>query len=311
MLLGCPSCHTIFRVACEAVGEGRTVCCTRCAATWIAEPTQFKHEMGLLEDEARSVLAAIKSAIETPSADDVSLPIKDELGITENPTLKPETPAPVSEPIALKVEEPIALKSEEPTAPKIDEPIVLKTDEAVAPKVEEPIEQVASEIMVPKRRMFKRRSQRQRWDRTFALSAMSGMLALILFVAIVSRASIVRAVPDLAGLYSAVGLPVNLRGLELRSVRTNSGAQDGIPVLMVEGEIVNVTGSVVEIPRLRIAVLGSDRRELYAWTTQLPRSVLSEGERIPFRSRLASPPAEGREVLVRFINRGDITGSIR
>jgi hypothetical protein len=39
----------------------------------------------------------------------------------------------------------------------------------------------------------------------------------------------------------------------------------------------------------------------------LPRSILADGERIAFRSRLASPPAEGREVLVRFLSRSDLT----
>ena len=123
------------------------------------------------------------------------------------------------------------------------------------------------------------------------------------------RESIVRLMPDLAGGYAAIGLPVNLRGLEFRGVRTTQEVQDGIPVLVIEGEVVNVTKHSVEVPRVRIAVLGPGKQELYCWTTLLQRSVLSDNEKVSFRSRLASPPPNGQEVLVRFLTRGDLTGS--
>ena len=123
------------------------------------------------------------------------------------------------------------------------------------------------------------------------------------------RETIVRLMPDLAGGYAAIGLPVNLRGLEFRSVRTTQEVQDGIPVLVIEGEVVNVTKHPVEVPRVRIAVLGPSKQELYSWTTLLQRSVLADNERVSFRSRLASPPPNGQEVLVRFLTRSDLTGS--
>ena len=125
------------------------------------------------------------------------------------------------------------------------------------------------------------------------------------------RATVVRAAPELAGLYAAIGLPVNLRGLEFTEIKTTHEIQDGIPVLVIEGEVMNVTRQPVEVPRLRLAVLGPDARELYAWTALLPRSVLPEGEKLSFRSRLASPPAEGKQVLVRFLTRFDLTASAR
>jgi predicted Zn finger-like uncharacterized protein len=139
------------------------------------------------------------------------------------------------------------------------------------------------------------------------LLTLTAVLAAIFAVAIGSRTSIVRAVPDLASLYAMVGLPVNLRGLEFHGVTTSGEMQDGITVLVIEGEVVNVTRQPVELPRLRLAILDPQQRELYSWTSMLPRSILADGERIAFRSRLASPPAEGREVLVRFLSRSDLT----
>lgn len=141
------------------------------------------------------------------------------------------------------------------------------------------------------------------------LATMTAILAAIIVVAIGSRTSIVRAVPDLAGLYAAIGLPVNLRGLEFQGVNTAAEVQDGITVLVIEGEVANVTRQPVELPRLRLSILDANQRELYSWTSMLPRSILADGERIAFRSRLASPPAEGKEVLVRFLSRSDLTSA--
>ena len=139
------------------------------------------------------------------------------------------------------------------------------------------------------------------------LIAATILLAALIVGALGSRASIVRAVPDLAGFYAAIGLPVNLRGLEFRGVTTMQETHDGIPVLIIEGEIANVTRAAAEVPRLRLAVNAADERELYAWTALLPRAVLPGGESVAFRSRLASPPPEGSEVMVRFLNRIDLT----
>src|SRR5690606_33587012 len=126
--------------------------------------------------------------------------------------------------------------------------------------------------------------------------------------ALAARATIVGMAPALGGLYAAIGFPVNLRGLELRDVKTTREMQDGIPVLVIEGEVVNVAKHPVEIPRLRLAVLGGEGQELYSWTTLLQRSILSGDEKVAFKSRLASPPPEGRKVLVRFLTRADLTG---
>jgi predicted Zn finger-like uncharacterized protein len=143
------------------------------------------------------------------------------------------------------------------------------------------------------------------------LVAATIVLAALVVGALGSRASIVRAVPDLAGFYAAIGLPVNLRGLEFRSVRTTKEIHDGTPVLIIEGEIANVTRGTADVPRLRFAVNGVGDKELYAWTALLPRATLPGGESVTFRSRLASPPSDGEEVVVRFLNRLDLSSNGR
>jgi predicted Zn finger-like uncharacterized protein len=159
----------------------------------------------------------------------------------------------------------------------------------------------------PARRPLPLRPAPRKASRKGLAAAALTLAGALVVSAIAARATIVHAIPDLAGLYAAVGLPVNLRGLEFRDVRTTSETQDGIAVLVIEGEVANVAKHAVEVPRVRLAVLGAGGQELYSWTALLPRSTLSEDEKVPFRSRLASPPPEGREVLVRFLTRSDLT----
>ena len=48
--------------------------------------------------------------------------------------------------------------------------------------------------------------------------------------------------------------------------------------------------------------------EIYAWNAVLEQAVLKPGEKAWFKSRLASPPPEGRNIDVRFFNKRDIAG---
>ena len=137
------------------------------------------------------------------------------------------------------------------------------------------------------------------------LPAVIGVLALTLLGLFAARQQVVRHLPQTASLYAALGLPVNLRGLEFENIKTLRETQDGVPVLIVEGDIVGTTARLTEVPRLRFAVLDGAGREIYAWTARPSRTLLPPGETLPFRSQLASPPAEASSISVRFFNRRD------
>ncbi len=119
------------------------------------------------------------------------------------------------------------------------------------------------------------------------------------------RADVVRFFPQTASLFAAIGLPVNLRGLSFANVGTAKDVHDGVPVLMVEGTIMATGSKPTEVPQLRFAVRDDKGQEIYTWTAAPARAVLGAGETQTFRSRLASPPAESRDVVVRFVNRHD------
>lgn len=271
MLLVCPHCDTKFQVADSAIGSGRTVRCAQCRESWFAEPERARAQpaMALGQDESASSF---------------------------------ETAPPPSD----WAENPADVEDSPPLAAEAPPDLMVSAEDRIAA---EPAVEIATDPEPEPAPPPVRKSRRIRNYRLPRPAAIAVVLAIISTISLLGpRESVVRLVPDLAGAYAALGLPVNLRGLEFRGVKTMQEMQDGIPVLVIEGEVVNIVKHPVEVPRVRIAVLGPDHQELYSWTTLLRRSILGDNEKISFRSRLASPPPAGKQVLVRFLTRSDLTG---
>jgi len=122
----------------------------------------------------------------------------------------------------------------------------------------------------------------------------------LLVTALTMRSSIVRAVPDLASLYAAVGLHVNLRGLEFRDIRMLRDVSNGSPVFVVEGLIQNVSAKTVRLPTVLFSLRDDAKSELYSWTAQLSLTALAAGETTRFKTELTTAPAIATDILVRF-----------
>jgi hypothetical protein len=136
-------------------------------------------------------------------------------------------------------------------------------------------------------------------------TACAAMGALVLAL-IIWRVDVVRLLPQTATFYKMAGLEVNLRGLMFKDVKVTSETVEGKPVLVIEGVIVGEGRKTVELPRLRFSVRDAQGAEIYAWNAVLEQPVLKPGERASFKSRLASPPPEGRQIDVRFFNKRDL-----
>ncbi len=127
----------------------------------------------------------------------------------------------------------------------------------------------------------------------------------------IARADVVRMFPETAALYGAVGLDVNVRGLQLAEVAASERIDGGVPVLLVAGAIENVTRRPVDVPRIRLSVRNAEGRELYVWTAVPQRQRLVAGESMTFQTQLAAPPAEARDVVVRFLAARDAVAGLR
>jgi hypothetical protein len=151
----------------------------------------------------------------------------------------------------------------------------------------------------------------QRLRRQYGPSVALLALTLLITALLAWRDSVVRAAPHMASLYASIGLPVNLRQLVFDNVKTSKETRDGALLLTVEGKIISTATHPVEVPRLRFALRNDAGQEVYSWTAQPERSILAPSAVLSFRSRIASPPEDGRNVLVRFFNRQDAVAGPR
>jgi len=183
-------------------------------------------------------------------------------------------------------------------APPLAPDASLQGDEPIEPSPED-IERAAA------RRRDRQSARKRRSARRNAVPA--AILILIMTIAglIAWRKEVVRYAPQMASLYAAIGLPVNLRGLAFHDVKIKNEIHDGVPVLTVEGRIVNEISIPVEIPRLRFGVRNGAGAEIYSWSALPSQQVLEPGAALPFRGRLASPPPDGIVVEVRFFTKRD------
>jgi predicted Zn finger-like uncharacterized protein len=125
------------------------------------------------------------------------------------------------------------------------------------------------------------------------------------------RETVVQHLPQTANIYAAVGLPVNLRGVEIRNVASRILDDNGVNILVIDGDLHNVTKRKIDLPRLRFAVRGADGQEVYVWSAQADKNALNPGESLNFRRRLAAPPNDGKDISVRFLTRADTTAGIK
>src|SRR5262249_61526208 len=98
------------------------------------------------------------------------------------------------------------------------------------------------------------------------------------------------------------------RRLSLEEVKRPIEPDAGVTALVVEGRAANLPRQPWEVPRLRFAVRTPAGYEVYAGTALPVEPVLAPGDRAPFRSRLASPPADAQDIIVRFFNRRGVSG---
>jgi predicted Zn finger-like uncharacterized protein len=271
----CPHCTTSYAIELETLGvAGRTVRCSRCRQVWLARPQDVRMTHALVPSMADGDQAwnSAGSARNEPAAD---------LAVQEN-----QPPVVESPPISAGW--PGDQTGSEPNMQAAE-----GQDAAEAPP--------------------KRRSRRRRTKSSFSLGLPkvglgtlgAGMAALVVGL-VIWRVDVVRLLPQTAGFYRLVGLDVNLRGLVFKDVKVSSETAEGKPVLVIEGVIIGEAKKPVELPRLRFSVRDAQGAEIYAWNALLEQPVLKPGEKAWFKSRLASPPPEGRAIDVRFFNKRDI-----
>lgn len=290
MLIVCPNCSTSYTIEPGSLGSaGRTVRCARCKTTWFADTSPAEVTAladGAIDESDAHESPGVIRPDRVPDHAWVDMePAQESAAAPDEPTPGPaESPAPMPAAIA--------------DAPSLVPGIEPAPSDLAAGSESDEIENFTAR----RKRLQARRRQVRRSSRWTAL-----ILVLFAFnVALIgARSEVVRFFPQTASLFSAVGLPVNLRNLKFENMRISKEAQEGLSSLVIEGTIVSVANKPTEVPRLRFAARDDAGQEVYAWTALPGRSILSPGEKLDFRSRFVSPPENAVDVMVRFSNAQD------
>ncbi len=297
MLIVCPSCATSYMIDEASLGVGgRMVRCARCKATWFASRAQEEAIASVdeanFEAEAESVApepflrAPPEGGMSSPRVDDFGTDPAESFGPADGQPVEPSAPAAASE-IAHTEPEIIA------DAPSLVPPM------EQAPAVDAGSEHGSDSVETFAARRQRLKSRRKQAKRSSRWTAVILVLFAVNVAVIGGRSEVVRYLPQTASLFAAIGLPVNLQHLKFENVRISpSGTND--EGLTVEGTIVSTASAPIKVPDLRFAARNAAGQEIYTWTARPSRTSLDPGQKLDFRSELTAPPANAKDVLVRF-----------
>lgn len=127
----------------------------------------------------------------------------------------------------------------------------------------------------------------------------------LLIVAVPQRDAVVGMFPDLAKVYALVGLDVNVRGIEFSDFTAEREIISGLPILRIEGSIINTQSEDVPLSPIRVALLAENGAELFVWRVEPSAIGLMPGQMLPVASELTAPPDTVASVAVRFMQDGE------
>jgi predicted Zn finger-like uncharacterized protein len=292
MHLICPHCTTSYAINPATLGTaGRTVRCSRCKETWLARP---EDAIEMADAMPATMANRAKSAppAENDPASEWEAMAREEEGqdapVVDSPSISAGWPA-----------------EGEGSQPSGDTDWPSAARQEAEDHAEVPVTTHGQRLA----RLFRLPSPpRIPFMPSVGLPTACAAMGALILALMIWRADVVRLLPQTAVFYKMVGLEVNLRGLAFKDIKVSNETVDGKPVLVIEGTIIGESKKPVELPRLRFSVRDAQGAEIYAWNAVLEQPVLKPGERAYFKSRLASPPPEGRNIDVRFFNKRDLAG---
>ena len=127
------------------------------------------------------------------------------------------------------------------------------------------------------------------------------LAVLLLAATLAGRNEIAARLPAAVPLYQRLGLSIDLPlGVEFRELSSLQRLDEGRKVLVVSGEIANISGQQRVLPPIRVALVDADRKELDFGVFDPPQPDLGPGGSARFEVELGEPPPEASNFTVSF-----------
>lgn len=296
MKITCPACSKSYNVKASALGDaGRNVKCKNCGERWFASPDAVA--------DAGHPGDGPGADRQRPSTDDI---------IASARQTGQDLPARLSSMDAHAAD--IRKAAADAAASAGDDGDIIavpaKTG-AGAPGtglIEGSVAEAARSMMgAPLKAKIKLKSAAGSVKRELPLQSVAAVLALlaVMMAGFVMRDTVVKAAPDLAGIYRLAGVEINVRGLAFRDVETIRARDSGQDVLIVKGIVENISKSVRPVPAIQFRIEGREGEEINVWSIRPNTNALQSGERVDFRTTMIAPPSSAANIEVRFVDRSN------
>ncbi|HEX4299018.1 MAG TPA: MJ0042-type zinc finger domain-containing protein [Devosia sp.] len=280
VVIACPNCGTRYQVPYGTLGAaGREVQCAQCSKPWHA----------IADAPEAAPLPAV-----VPSPEDAMFSPAEEAVLdaafesAESSTVPAPGPRPLRDP------------EHERTLAAIRAAIAPKKDAG-------PVDPAQFD---KSRKDFARRQDRlnqrlplARMRRTARLAALVALVAVVA-LGFSLRVDLVTWFPSLAGVYAAIGLPVNIVGLDFEDSKTLMTYRGGKSVMQITARIRSIAASPVAVPPVLVTLLDPKGGVVYEWTVAPQASELDPGEILDFSTELSSPPDGAASVRLSFTTGG-------
>lgn len=148
---------------------------------------------------------------------------------------------------------------------------------------------------------FRQALTRWRLGQAAGFAGLAAFVGVTLYAVYTFKDDLVEIWPATAALYAALNEPVDVRGIEFQNVTYEHQHENGLPVLAIKGEVINVGDAAMGVPRVRVGLRDVAAQELYAWTFALPEEELAPEQSAEFVTRLSSPPLDAHDLEIRFV----------
>ena len=139
------------------------------------------------------------------------------------------------------------------------------------------------------------------WGATGAALAASatGMVAF--------RQDVAELWPRSASAFAALGLDVNVYGLEFYDLAVERDFEGATPVLVVSGEVRNIGRDDKLVPPVRISLRDTRSHEIFELVNAITDQPVAAGAAIPFQIRVENPPADAVDLEATFASFGEMS----
>jgi len=279
MIITCPNCQARYQVASQTIGNaGRKVQCANCQTNWKAKPepvpdpdTMFdaEGEMALDAEFEREEKAASQSQVKNQSQ--------------------------------------VMSQATSENAPDGTDGTDVAHEAASGEGNAEADADLDKEKLARQKRNLARRQNilnrslpKARFQRIVRMSLTIALMTILLS-GYLFRENIVLSFPGMAGLYGAVGIKVNVVGLEFRNIRTLRSLRDGAEMMEITASITNISPDQVVVPPVLVSLLDKAGNSIYEWSTAPQVVGMQAGEWIDFKTQLTSPPPGAVSVRLSFV----------